>query len=620
MLKKIVCFAFGLVLALAVFTGCSDDGDAISAITGEASRYTTTLNMWVIAEEGNDPQQAAAVNAAINKITKSKYKTQINIKYLTEDQYYAKVEEAFTLHEQAIAEAEAAAKANRGQQSTSAPQSDEVILNEYGVPELKYPTVPDYQIDILFIGNFEKYRSYADKGWIVALDGLIENSGGQITNYVESLLLDAARYNGISYAVPNRCALGEYTYLMVNEALMNSLGYTPESFATSDETAYSIFSSGCRDFLDDVKNNPNSAITPIYAEGGVVDLSLVHYWSFNMNAATGNCIQQPALFSLFGATYQNSTMRGTKIGYGNLLLNGDYQTLLETKVHYETTPGYITSDPDATTAVRVITGGPEVRAKYEALGYKTLLVEAPRATDADVYNSMFAIGGHSANESRAMEILSFLNTNVEIRNLLQYGIEGENYNLKTETRTIGQGENAYFEEITYVVPTETNAYRMDPAKTGNMFLLYPNSPEDVVSGAIGIKQWEYDKLQNLDALAYPTLGLYFDSKYTVNTRHIRVVEAVSAAFERNVIRTFASESEVTALFDAAFNTSDNEMATLILNEIGEPVLLDGVAITVADLEAALVYMKSGEIVKGQVEQALAALYDDWLKNSGVNAK
>lgn len=623
MLKKIICLTLALLMALAVLTGCSNNDDAINAITEDASRYTTTLNMWVVTEQGTDAAQAAAVNEAINKITKSKYKTQLNIKYLTENEYYTKVEAAFTAHKAAIAAAEEAARNNRGQSSTnSQPTQDETILNEYGVPELKYPTVPDYQVDILFIGSFEKYRSYIEKDWILGLNGVIENSGGQLSYYINDIFLDALKYNGQIYAVSNRRPLGEYTYLMVNEDIMDLYAYSPESFTTFDGSSYSVFSANCRTFLDHIY--AEGEITPIYSATGKVDMSLVHYWNFSIGG-NGSYVQNFDTFSLFGGVYENAAKRGGGISFGNVLGDSTYINMLANKVYYESSAGYITDtfDPANPCAVCIVTGGAEVREQYEALGYTALITETPRAIDSDIYSSMFAVGKFSNQQSRAMEIIAFLNTNAEVRNLLQYGIENVNYTLETTTRTVGEGDEEHVEEFTYVVPTDENRYFMDPYKTGNMFLLYANSAEDladVENGKIGIYQWKFEKQKNLDALGHPSLGLYFNTKYTVNAKHIQVINAVSAKFKTNVIDAFTTEAEVKQVYNDLFARNDEYVANYLLNKIGEDVLLGDVAITVDELAAALTYMKTTALDKSKTEQSPNALYNDWMQNSGVNAK
>ena len=603
MMKRLLCLMLGLVMVLMVLTSCSDDGDAVESINDEASRFTKTLSMWVIAEEGMDPTQAAAVNEAINKITKQKFKTQVNIKYLTEAEYYTAVEKAFTDHEAALEEAK-----KNGTSLKSDITTQETILDEYGVPQLKYPEIRDFQVDILYVGNAVKYREYIEKEWIVALDGLMENVAVQLSYYVNGVLLDASKYNDTIFGVPNNTIIGDYTYLAVDEALANEYLSTPEDFGNS------IFSDNCYDFLHYILERNEEGLYPIYSADGTVDLNLLHHWSFDPD---GNYVLNPDQFSLFGGFYESTAVQGSSLGFANVLTSPAYSKNLQRKIEYEKTENFITTDPTARAAVRVVKGGWETGVALEAEGYKVLSVEAPRANDKEVFGSMYCIGSHSSDEERAMEIIAYLNTNSEFRNLLQYGIENENYTLHTVK---GEGDAEYV----YVKETETNKYKMDIEKTGNMFIAYPNSAANVLA-------WEFGKMQNLDAVAYPTTGLYFNlNDFKIDDKSIRVVNAVSAAFKASVLDQLDTPAAVAALCTGAtaYTTNPNGMAQFLLAElaakgvttvtytVGEMVN----TVTEADLTAALACMASAAIVDGKdVLQSPNALYRDWLENSGVNA-
>ena len=131
MMKRLLCLMLCLLMVVPALASCSKDGDELDSINDIASRYTKTLSMWIIAEEGMDPDQAAAVNEAINKITKRKFKTQVIINYLTEAEYYEKLEKAFTDHEAALEEAK-----KNGTTLKQDVGSQETVLDEYGVPQL----------------------------------------------------------------------------------------------------------------------------------------------------------------------------------------------------------------------------------------------------------------------------------------------------------------------------------------------------------------------------------------------------------------------------------------------------------------------------------------------------
>ena len=607
MLKKIICLTLGLLMVLMALTSCSGGGDAVNAITDEASRFTTTLNMWVIADDEMDPEQASAVNAAINKITKSKFKTQLNIKYVSEAEYYAKIEAAFADTEKAIQE-EKEAKKNGTYVAPEEPEN-ETVLNEYGIPELKYPTAKDYQVDILFLGDYQKYCEYADREWLVSLDTHLEDSALKLSYYVNGIFTEATKYNGLTYAIPNNQGIGEYTYLLADEKLVNSYAVNVD-----DLFASSIYSAEFRSFLDEIYQGnagkpDGEKVYPIYSSDGKISLGLVNYWNFDVDASGNSFVLHPDDFSLYGSLYNNGNNRGDRVGFANVLSDRNYMQRLAVQTYYNTTADYITSDAEANAAFRIVKGGWEKLKEYEEQGYKVLVMESPRATDDTVYDSMFAVGAHTADEGRAMEIITYLNTNAQLRNLLQYGIEGVNYTL--DTVRVGSGEDSV--EYSYVSPTEENGYHMDLEKTGNVFLAHAPNKESV-------RTWEYAKKQNLDAMMHPTMGLYFDlNTYTLDWKSIDIINAVSAKVAQYLENNMTSEAAVNDLYTAANAQKTPEtMAAFVLGLVGNVTYdVGGVptAVTQSDLAAAFMYMNTSEIKELKKDQVVYqspyALYLEW---------
>ncbi len=618
MMKKLICLVLCLLMVVPMLASCADDGDAMENVTNEASRYTTTLNMWVMtSDEGVDPTQAAAVNEAINKITKAKFKTKLNIKYVKESEYYEKIEEALAEHEYAL---------ENGLISKNQPTTEETVYNEYGVPELKYPEAKDYQVDILFIGDagnisgYEKYREFADKEWLLAIDDQLSDAAMTLYTYIDDLYFDAIQYNGLTYGIPNNTVIGEYTYLMVDKALMNEYYYTASSFPTS-----SIYDTNFQKFLNYVyeanvkggyAEGDAEYIYPLYSADGV-DVSFIHYWGYDLNSMPGSYILRPDEFSLFGGTYLNDTIRGEQLGYENLLINKTYIDRVKTKLTFEKTAGFMTDNAAANAAVKIVKGGWELQQEYSDK-YEILVMGTPRATEADVFGSMFAVGGSSTASDRAVEIITYLNTNPEFRNLLQYGIEGVNYTLEDEV----------IDDVTYryVVPTEDNKYVMDIEKTGNMFIAHPNAKENIMA-------WEYGKKQNYDAISSPALSVFFDlTNYKIDEKSIRVIEVVSDAIEAyleaNVYNESISLNAALTTLDAIYNTlasSRNnaaEMANKLLNYTGRSLTytMNGVTETIdnATLAKALTCMSTSVLADDEnALQSPNALYLDWRLMSGV---
>ena len=96
-MKKLISLFLGLVLVLGVcLTSCSkkDDSEAISDVTNKASESAITLAMYLMSEEEVSAEQAAKIEAAVNKITKVKFKTQMKLYFYTEEEYYEKLEAA----------------------------------------------------------------------------------------------------------------------------------------------------------------------------------------------------------------------------------------------------------------------------------------------------------------------------------------------------------------------------------------------------------------------------------------------------------------------------------------------------------------------------------------------
>lgn len=598
MFKKILCVALCLMMVVPLLAACKKQ-DAVSEIIDEASKSTRTLNVWLMAEPGMDAEQAANVAEAINKLTKAKFKTKLNIKFLPESEYYAAVDAAFTWEEENLSslitvgkDAETGAKGK---------------LNEYGMLELYYPEVPENQVDILFINSFEKYSEYIGKKRLAILDGQLQEHQ-ELSYTVNPTLLTAARYNRQLYAIPNNHGAGYYTYLLADTELLE--GY--DSFRQGT-TVYDTAFQNYLDYIYRTYNDPANKIYPLYSETGKVDLDFYHYWNFTLDEESGEAFADPETFSLFGDRYPGKT----RLDNVNLLLDRDYMRTLATKTYYEHTDGYITTDETARAAVRVVKGGLAEKQAYEEEGYTVIQMEGPLLRNEDVYSSMFAVGARSVSMERSMEIIAYLNTDEEIRNLLQYGIRDVNYTLST-TRIDGL-------EYSYINFLPGNGYHMDVTKTGNEFLAYPVGIENA-------RQWDADKQQNLDLAKYPCLGVHLDQTiYKLNKKNVLIMNAVSAA-----VKTYLDGLQTSAQVVSLYNT----LSAFALGDAVDPeeqntglaeCLLDltggvqytfegaDIAVTVEDLaEALMAYENSERPTSRALQYAPYSLYRDWCVESGVS--
>lgn len=220
-----------------------------------------------------------------------------------------------------------------------------------------------------------------------------------------------------------------------------------------------------------------------------------YYYSFDTEAD----------FSILGTMMKDAAMRNRgqiNLGFNALFTNTEYHQLFGALKNYEYEEYYGEVKEGQRAAVSFMKGDSRVKIDYEENGvyvgedgreYYVVIAEYPEATEEELYGNMFAVYAESAYLSRAMEVITRLNTNTELRNLLQYGIRGKHYELNEDgtAHLLTSSEKDY------------GTYRMDIEKTGNCFIA---APEEGNPDA-----WTYAKIQNNDSLINPLLGFDFNT-------------------------------------------------------------------------------------------------------------
>lgn len=559
MKKKLLCLflCFAMLLSFsACLTSCNKEKeeDTEEGVEAEADRSTMTLSMYVVTENKVDtPEEIAAYQAVedeINKITKSKFKTQLEMFFLTMDEYYATVEGAIVATEEEAELAEAAAKALKkyvreqkqqgntdtemvhsqfyamnpqyakyqettlaeGEESTTT--ADETILNEYGVAELKYPELTPNQVDILWLGGLDKYQEYVENEWLSQLNEELNGASKKLKDFIYPAFLNAANNaTDGTYAIPNNTIMGQYTYLLLNKELLAKYYY--------DADLANIRSlADIEGFMADVKAY-EPGVAPFAGKG---ELYNVHYWTIDPDtyAVDPNAFQIVGCVYNHGACYENQT----NLQFANLLRTEDYINQVITLKKYEEN-GYFDEKCNIATdkfAATVLKGNADLQKTYGD-DYEFVMIGRPLADEDELFASMFGVGAYTASVSRSMEIITYINTNADFRNLLQYGIEGVNYRIN---------------DLTDKLERLNQTYMMDLYKTGNIFIAYPE--EDMPVDA-----WEWATKQNLDAGTYPTVGFAFDKGDPIDEDLLRIIAGYSATVKAEIDACKTSE-ELEALF------------------------------------------------------------------------
>lgn len=311
MKTKLVCLTLSILMLLScLLTGCAEKKNEEGETEEVVDNSAKTIVMWVVTEEETDEAAMARVNEAFTKITKSKFKTNVVLKFCTEEEYYEKLEASINANQADILLKEEHDKARRVYLRTHKGEKteaellvdfyaenpkyakfqniaeeddeevtvgeDETVVNDYGIVEIKYPDAKENQVDIFYLTGYDKYMEYYSNEWLASLNEELKTSSKKITHYVSKSLLDGVQIDGQVYAIPNNVAIGEYTYMMIDKLLF-------DKYYQKIDNVQSVLDLGS--FLNDITKE-NGDLTP-EDEGYIVPLastfeecmsSLVWYW------------------------------------------------------------------------------------------------------------------------------------------------------------------------------------------------------------------------------------------------------------------------------------------------------------------------------------------------------
>ena len=493
MSKRLIALLLSLVMVFACLVGCGKEDDGISDAVTEGSEKTMTLSMYLVSEEPVSAEQAEKIEAAVNKITMSKFKTKLDLRYFTEDEYYAALDKAFEDTATAIENEEYYKDALKEELTGTDTVAEETYVDEYGVVQLKYPTVEDYQVDIFYISGYDKLAEYIENDLVEDLSSEITSASKIIKTYVNPQYLSGVDTvcDGL-YAIPTNAPIGEYTYILLNKEILKEYNHEASDFT-------SITCANAEHLLDHVKKyNPDYVPFRSFTGGDELDVSYIRYFGVNEDGKIDD-----SKFSLLGGSYNSSWTYMTPGEYsrcGKTIEDSSFSTQLETLVRYKEN-GYYGTEEDAEKkfAMGYIKGGVEVIEQYGD-EYEIVVHQTPVLDTMDLFENMFAVSTSTSSVPRSMEIISYLYTNVDFNNLLLYGIEGENYDF-TDSEELDENDDPY----QLVKMAKDNTYVMSPYKLGNIFLAYPTVDENP-------HKFEIYKAHNLDSTTSLIMGLMHNSE------------------------------------------------------------------------------------------------------------
>lgn len=487
MKKRFISMALStLMLFTAVSAAaCSKDENEDTLTVGKDNAGAMTLTIWGVKGEGTTDEAVAAVEAAMSKITQVQFNTAIKLCLYDEDEYFDAITEKMDGIQEKIdaeeAEKEARKQAEREAKKkgetlppieTEAPEEteeteEETILDEFGLPTTLYPEVEEDQIDIFLITDYEMLRAMSEREVLSTLDEQLSGSSKLLKQYIHPTIISAGKVNNKTVAIPNQQLVGEYTYMLVNGALLDKYYYDIDNI-TDLASAY--------DFILDVRRDE-----PEYQAlvGDTEPININYFSPNNERTLFGNMMGVDKVDGddfepryLFNVT---NWMRWIRL-YRNLAMNDCI--------------GSDTFTADDKFGVGIMHGTATDLAEYQDENgdyYHVIPLQVPQGTVDNVYNGMFAVSTYTKSLARSMEIITYLNTRSDLRNLFGYGIEDEHY-------TVGDDD---------VIKSISGDYNMKLEYTGNCFMAY--IPEGKPAN-----YWDIAKEHNIELALSP----YFQFEIT----------------------------------------------------------------------------------------------------------
>lgn len=464
MKKRILSVLLCAVMLIPMMlTGCDDGGYS----TVQLKQTPMTLTIYTITDEKTTEEGLQQAQDAINEITEYDYNTRIVLKAFTADEYkamlMADIEEAAANYVEPEDTIPVDTTANEVEGEEGITTESKVFVER---DEIVYPDLNGTQVDIVLINSIDLYNELVQNGHIQALDTELLGDSKIINKFVNPIMTNATvGIDEAHYAIPNNRLVDDYEYLLLKKDLIDSYYYAPEDLHTILQL---------EEYVNDV-NTLNPEYTPILDTYGAGTLS----------------ISMLGTESLFGSYVGYAPKPETNAMPRNLLDVSRFRRELayvhDLKAAGDWVEGELTADTKA--AAVFLKGDCTVPETYGD-EYYVNIYKYPTATNENVFNSMYAVSTYSKSVSRCMQIITYMVTNHDFRNTFQYGMRDVNYSIdKNNFVTILNDE-----------------YVMDPAYTGNQFIMYQNDRMSEQELALSANDWELAKKQNAELVASPYLG------------------------------------------------------------------------------------------------------------------
>jgi|GEM_PF-1523167 len=495
---SVLSVILALLALVVLFTACGAKENTAS----EGTIKPRTITIYSITGDGTTPEAIAAVQEAMNKITRSMYNTEVILRLYPVDEYETVLKKVIQANE------DGDNIVNSG--TSDAVTTEAITTNEYGRPITVYPEAHENQFDIFLIpdgvDNFDfytqEYFNYTENNEIVEMGGVAldissqinENSASYILNqYIPANVLNFCRADSIDsssalYGIPSNNYYGDAEYFLVNKALYAEYNYDPSTITDM----YSV-QSFLVDLAADCGAGKRPGTVPLYNTPGMNLVSVTGMHSVVTQCVTNTASVASGMFTpmnIFAIPNAQKAM-----GFVNAInIAGGIMPRVTDDVDFSASFG-----------AAYVYGSAEVLSKY-ADDYYIMLTSVPKIDGDDIYKGVYAVSKYASEYAdRCMQILTALTTNAEYRNLFAYGVENVNYIIDEETGL-----------VSWASVKPENVYEMDLERTGNMFLLKQNSNMTEAELLLSDNNWAIAKQTNNDAIVSPYAKFVLSTKYAAS--------------------------------------------------------------------------------------------------------
>lgn len=521
MKKGILCVLLSLLLLAPLFASCQQTAEIVDT---KASVYT----LYTITEKSTTPEAVRQVELALNRIVFYRLGIIVKLVMVTEDEYEDLIDAKYA-EVTAYQEEKKNNKKNNSSSSSSgasASESDSEVMTGDKILSLldQGEDIPleEPRLDIFLVRGYDKYYDLATSGKLAALDEKLNNEAKALKTSIHSTFFTAAKVNKKTYGVPINTAIGDYIYLAFDDEYLDKYNIDPNTITTMEDL---------QDYLSVIKANEPDVI-PLEKAMPSADIDFLSNEGFPALVNNGGVVT---------TSYDNSDL----LDYFAMIAR--YNAL----GYFESTSG----SESANTAVRFVTGNiDDVTALEKSTGrsYSTSVYSNPVATNENTIDNVFCVSKFVvSNElTDVMELVTTLNTDEQLMNILTYGVSGVNYILDDNNQ----------------VARLNDSYMMNPQYTGNSFITYTVSGENPDKWANAIKQ-------NQDAVVSPSLGFtvdYTSFKYTdengdeitlFEPNYIEIINGVVDKYYPSLMTGTAVDFDYATIYSTAVSEINAEIAS-----------------------------------------------------------